>query len=65
MQVKVDIKLLEKQIKLCDEFADVYEKSNDESLKEISEQFEGIANLLSELRFLAEMGETVHFEEAK
>lgn len=62
MKVKIDVKLLEKQINFCDEFAAVYEKSNDESLKEISEQFEGIANLLSEIRFLAEMGETVQFE---
>ena len=62
MKVKIDIKLLEEQIRFCDEFADIYEQSQVKELKEVSEKFEGIANLLSEIRFLAEMGETVHFE---
>lgn len=62
MKVKIDIKLLEKQIEFCDEFASIYAESQVKELKETSEQFEGIANFLSEMRFLAEMGETVHFE---
>lgn len=62
MKVKIDVKLLEEQIKFCDEFADIYEKSKVKQMKEVSEQFEGIANLLSEIRFLAEMGEIVRFE---
>ena len=62
MKVKINTKLLEKQIKFCDDFAIEAEKSNDKEFKTIGEQFEGIANLLSEIRFLAEMGETVRFE---
>jgi hypothetical protein len=54
MKVKINLKLLEEQIALCDLFADIDRKDGD--------KFEGIANLLSEIRFLAEMGETVHFE---
>ena len=65
MKVKIDLKLLEEQIKFCDEFADIYEKSQVKEMKEVSEQFEGIANLLSEIRFLAEMGEIVHFEKCE
>ena len=64
MKMKIDTKTLEKHIMLCDEFSKVYEKSNDEILKEISEQFIRIANILSEIRFFAEMKETVQFGEA-
>lgn len=56
MKVKINLKLLEEQIELCDAYADTL---NTGFLKE---KFEGIANLLSEIRFLAEQGETVHFE---
>ena len=62
VKMKIDAKLLEDQIKFCDDFAEVYEKSNDESLKGISEQFTGIANLLSEIMLIVETDEDVHFE---
>lgn len=54
--MKIDVKLLEEQINLCDAYADTLP---DEIVKD---KFEGIANLLSEICFLAEMGETVKFE---
>lgn len=59
MKVKINLKLLEEQIELCDAYADTL---NTGFLKE---KFEGIANLLSEIRFLAEQGETVHFEKCE
>ena len=56
MKVKIDIKLLEEQIELCDAYANTCKTDF------LKEKFEGIANFLSDIRFLAAMGETVYFE---
>ena len=65
MKIKIDMELLAKQIKFCDEFASIYAESPVKELKETSEQFEGIANLLNEIYLITETGQAVHFEVCK
>ena len=55
MDVKIDYRLLNEQIKMCDI------RSDNASSEEEREIFEGSANLLSEISFATETGQEVNF----
>lgn len=56
MRIKIDLKLLEEQIYMCDVHAD---NASTEDEREI---FIGIANLLSEINFAVENEQEISFE---
>lgn len=56
MEIKINCKLLSEQIQLCDACAEKFKNNL------LGEQFEGIANLLSEVCFAVEEGEEVKFK---
>ena len=58
MKIKIDLKLLEEQIYMCDIHAD------NASSEEERELFLGVANLLSEISYSVEHGMEINFERA-
>lgn len=56
MEIKIDLKLLEEQIYMCDIHAD------NASSEEEREIFIGIANLLSEISFAVEKEQEINFK---
>lgn len=56
MTIKINCKLLSEQINLCDTCAEKFINSS------LGDQFDGIANLLSEICFAVEEDEEVYFE---
>lgn len=56
MDIKIDLKLLDEQIYMCDVHA------NNASSEEERELFNGIANLLSEICYSVETGMKINFE---
>lgn len=57
MIIKIDYDILKEQIALCHSYANVLK------FKPLTEMFEGIANLLSEINCAVENGNEVYFEE--
>lgn len=57
MIIKIDSKLLEEQIAICDAYANMHKY---EPLKEM---FKGIANLLTEISGAIENNDAIYFEE--
>ena len=56
MKMKINVKRLEHQREICDAAAKSAEGTA------LEKEFRAIAGLLVDIRILAEMGETVHFE---
>ncbi len=56
MIIKVDLELLNRQIRECDI------KADNASSEEEREAFEGVANLLSDIVFALEVGDDIRFD---
>jgi hypothetical protein len=56
MIIKVDLELLNRQIRECDI------KADNASSEEEREAFEGVANLLSDIAFALEVGDDIRFD---
>lgn len=55
MEIKINCRLLAEQIQLCDACAEKFKNNS------LGEQFDGIANLLSEISFAVEEDKEIKF----